>query len=184
MPGDIIWDALTAPLHFEFQAFCAAARLFVEEVVYIAARCADVPHGKVTKGSWEARPLMLDDPRTETANSAEVAVLRAHAEWFRVLNGYRNAFLHHGWRHGSGHADEASISSSAHAPERNALLLPDPESVKSHTKPFQWSWSKATRIDKVMGQLREEHLQLIGELCEGCWATPVPATGSVPIGRG
>ena len=180
VPGDVFWDGMATCMHYEMQALAGAARVFVDELVYLAA----ARHTPALSGSqaakWKAKELICTPLSPESKfDVPEVRILRGHVAWFDALNAYRNTFFHSSWEHGTGHYDadggQASVS-----PARNALLVPDRGSLTTSSKPSDWTWEDGTTVDDVCERVHTGLETVIGELCEGEWGCPVPAPGSVP----
>lgn len=180
-PGEVFFDTLATCVHFELQAFCGATRLIVDELIYIAARRHGASQSAATRSPWSASDLILPSTHSMAESVPELRRLRHRRDWYDTLNTYRNAFFHHGWRHGSGHADPSVLSELARAPSRNALLVPDKDSIRSRSKPFNWTWTQGTTIDDVVKIVREGLVGLVQELCLEDWCTPEPAPGNIPI---
>ena len=181
LPGEVFWDTLTTCVHFELQAFCGAARLLVDELLYLTARRHGVPPRDAVKHPWEAHQIFSGSPPVSLAAMAEVRRMSGYKDWFQTLNTYRNAFFHHGWRHGSGHGDLHQPTSLSSAPGRNALFGPDQDSIKSKSEPCDWTWVKGTTIDDVSSTVRNGLLRILDELCTDEWGVDAPKSGRVPI---
>lgn len=179
LPGQVFWDELVETLHFELQAFCGAARMALDEVVYIAARRHAVPPKKARRKPWETADL-LKEPVPPECNVAEVALLRQKVDWFVLLNAYRNSVFHHGWTHGSGHFAKEDLRAAARDPSANALLVPDKASLGGRSKPHERTFNDGTTVDDVMRDAHDGLDEVLRELCEGPWATPEPTPGRVP----
>jgi hypothetical protein len=130
---------------------------------------------------WETSNVIAGDLDVGSpCDVPEVRRLRAHSSWFATLNAYRNSFFHHGWRHGSGNYGEGEEHSAARSPAANGLLLPDQESLKSRSKPHEWTWNNGQTVDAIARMVHEGLDAVVGELCEKEWGTPVPERGTFP----
>lgn len=85
LPGQVFWDEYVETLHFELQAFCGAARMILDELVYLSARRHGITPKKARLKPWETAALIKETPPPECA-IPEVAVLRNNADWFALLN--------------------------------------------------------------------------------------------------
>jgi hypothetical protein len=179
VPGDVFWDALTAPLHFELQALCGAARTCLDEVVYIAARRHGVTSNKAKREPWVTNKL-IKEPLPAVCDASEVKRLRSRSHWYDTLNAYRNSAYHHGSRFGGGHYSFGDKRQSAKSPSMNALLLPDASCLLNRKKPFEWTWTKETRADAVAELVHTGLDDLIREIAELDWQTPEPPPGTAP----
>lgn len=112
------------------------------------------------------------------ADVEEVQGLRARAEWFDTLNAYRSSFFHNGWRHGSGHFDADDLRAASKAPSMNALLVPDRSSLRSRSKPHEWTYNDGRTVDSVAETVRAGLDKLLRAIFEGPWRTPEPASWS------
>ena len=181
LPGEVFWDGLVEVVHFEFQAFCGAARMALDEVVYLIARRHGVAPKDARKRPWETAELFKSalPPQCQVA---EVQLMRTMLPWFETLNVYRNSFFHHGWRHGTGHFDVGELRSAAGNPAANALLVPDRASLGSRSKPHERTYTLRTTVDEVVREVQAGLERLIGDLCIGPWATPMPtpSEGRIP----
>lgn len=181
LPGEVFWDTLTTCVHFELQAFCGAARLLVDELLYITARRHGVSPRDAVRTPWEANLIFSSSPPASIGIIPEVRRMSGYKDWFQTLSTYRNAFFHHGWRHGSGHGDLVQPTSLSSSPSRNALIVPDQDSIKPRSKPFDWTWVKGMTIDDVSTIVRDGLVKLLAELCADEWGIDVPKSGTVPI---
>jgi hypothetical protein len=179
LPGEVFWDEFVETLHFELQAFCGAARMLLDELVYIVARRHGAVPTRARKSPWETADLVRK-PLPEECAVEEIELLRRKAQWFDLLNAYRNSFFHHGWRHGTGHYASDDIRASARNPAANALLVPDRSSLGGRSKPNERSYADGTTVDDVLRLAREGLHDLLLELCEGPWSTAEPAPGTAP----
>lgn len=179
LPGVVFWDELAECLHFELQAYCGAARMMLDELVYLVARRHGVPPNKARKSPWETADLMKK-PVPAECQVPEVVHLRSRLPWFELLNSYRNSFFHHGWRHGSGHYSLTDQRASARNPAANALLVPDKSSLGGRSRPHERTYNDGTTIDEVMSLASRGLDELLRELCEVHWITPEPAPGRLP----
>lgn len=180
VPGELFWDACMTHLYFEAAALCGAARLIVDEVLYIGARRHGATPAKAVQKPWLAGTALSTTAPNWLRAVPEVARLRAHDPWYRTLNAYRNAFYHNGWMHGSGHAEANTSGSAAGMPSRNGLLVPDQGSLVYGSKPFQWTWNDGTSVDDVVARVHGGLHDLLRELCEDDWAAPNHPPGSLP----
>ncbi len=178
-PGEVFYDSLAAPLHFELQGLCGAARTCLDEIVYLVARRYGVPPRKATQKPWETSKL-ISEPLPASCNTPEIQRLRARSTWFATLNAYRNSAHHHGWRFGGGHYDYNDRRKAAKSPAMNALLLPDVSSLVGRRKPFEWTWNSGARADSVAELVYRGLDELLFELCAVDWGMPVPPPGTAP----
>lgn len=178
-PGDVFWDGLGRFLHFELQAFTAAARTTLDELVYLIARVHGATSKKARKGPWSTNALFTKDLPT-ACDVPEVRLLREYADWYDWLNTYRNASFHHGWISGTGHFESDSTDIAASSPSMNALLLPDRDSLRGRGKPFEWTWDEGNTVDRLVQKLEGGFKNLLTAVFERAWGTSLPAPGSVP----
>ncbi len=172
-PGDVFWDAAVSSMHYELQALAGAARLLVDEVLFLTAR----RHGQ---RDWEAVPLFRDPVAPGSPKDVpEVHRLRGHLAWFELLNAYRNTFFHRGWRHGSGHFDKDGRK-AAELPRMNALLVPDQASLSKRSRPYDWTYNERTTVDDVGTGIHQGMIGMVGDLCANAWGTILPPPGRVP----
>lgn len=177
LPGEVIWDALVEFLHFEMQAFAGASRALLDELSYIFAR-AHGADAKQARGKLWATADLVQRELPAGCDVPEVRILREQSAWFDVLNGFRNAFFHHGWAHGGG-ALETTGDSLSRDPVRNGLLIPDRESLRGRGKPFEWTWTEARTIDTVVQEIREGLDGLLWRLFDDVWVMPGYRAGIV-----
>lgn len=185
IPGEVFYDAIVECLHFEFQASCGAARMALDELVYIIARRHGVSETRArakARGDklWETNNLFTCTTLAEECDVPEIAEMRSRRDWYDTLNAYRNAFFHHGWRHGAGYFAKDDDTKASKAPSRNALILPDRTSLKGRNKPYEWTWNEGQMLDDVARSVHEDLGELINTLCSKHWGTPEPAQGSIP----
>jgi hypothetical protein len=119
MPGAIMGDSLVDCLHFELQAFCGAARMTLDELVYLAARRQGQHPKQARRAPWETSDLVTKE-LPPVCDVPEIRRLRERASWFATLNAYRNSAFHHGWRHGAGHFSADDLRQAA----KNAATNP------------------------------------------------------------
>lgn len=179
LPGEVFWDEFVETLYFELQAFCGAARMVLDELVYIVARRHGVAPKRAKRRPWETAEL-FQKPVPAECQVAEVELMRQKTDWFELLNSYRNSFFHHGWRHGSGHFSGNDARSAARNPAANAMLVPDQKSIGGRSKPHERTYADGTTIDDVMRPAKQGLSQLLQELCEGPWSTAEPTPGTKP----
>jgi hypothetical protein len=179
LPGEVFWDEFVEVLHHEMQAFCGAARMSLDEIVYLVARVHGVQANRARKKPWETADLMTE-PLPVECQVPEIAIARARLPWFLLLNAYRNSFYHHGWRHGSGHFALDDARQAASDPAANALIVPDQSSLGRRSKPHEWTYKDGTTIDDVMRLASEGFDGLLKDLCEQGWSTAEPQPGTVP----
>jgi hypothetical protein len=183
-PGEIFYDAAVDCLHYEFQASCGAARMSLDELVYIIARRHGATGAEAKRrGTWETDNVITSNKAAAEYTLPEVAELRSRQEWYKTLKSYRNSFFHHGWRHGTGHFAKESKVQAAKVASRNALILPDRASLSGRSKPHEWTWNDSTMIDDVAGSIHDGLEGLLKCLCENHWATAEPTKGTVPPER-
>lgn len=181
LPGEIFWDAAGQYVHFEMQAFCGAARMVADELVYIAARRAGVETRKAARKPWETADLVRGENVPAACATIEIEILRRDAAWFGTLNTYRNSVFHHGWRHGVGHADADDPRMSATNPAMNALLVPDQGSLIGRSKPFSWTYADGWTVDRVVSVIAEGLERVVSAICNDAWGTPAPIPGKAPV---
>ena len=174
----MFWDEFVEVLHHEMQAFCGAARMLLDELVYLVARAHGVAANRARKRPWETAELMTEALPAE-CQVPEIGVMRAHLPWFQLLNAYRNSFFHHGWRHGSGHFANDDSRHAATDPAANALIVPDQSSLGRRSKPHEWTYNDGTTTDDVMRLANEGLDGLLRTLCEQTWSVPEPQPGTV-----
>jgi hypothetical protein len=179
LPGRVFWDEFVETLHYELQAFRGAARMALDEIVYLGARRSGVDPMVARERPWETAKLITSDVPPQCA-IVEVDVLRTKRTWFGLLNAYRNSFFHNGWTHGSGHFAEDDLRSAARDPAANALLVPDLSSLSKRSKPHERTFNTCTTVDDVMRDAHGGFDEVLRELCEGPWATPEPPPGRLP----
>ena len=180
IPGEIFWDALVDCVHFELHAFCGAARMTLDELVYLIARRHAVDGKRARNRPWETSDLITTQSLVPECNVSEVHRLRARRTWFGTLNSYRNSYFHHGTRHGSGHFATDDGRAATLKPAMNALLLPDENSLVGRRKPFEWTWNDGKTVDGVAVEIRTGLRELLAEICTVDWQTPEPAPGARP----
>lgn len=178
-PGDVFWDGLGRFLHFELQAFTAAARAALDELVYLIARIHGATSKKARGKPWATNDLFTKDLPT-ACDVPEVHLLRKYADWYDWLNAYRNASFHHGWVSGTGHFSIDSTDKAASLPSMNALLLPDRDSLRGRGKPFEWTWSEGNNVDDLVRRLETGFGDLLRDMFENAWGVPTPAAGLMP----
>jgi hypothetical protein len=170
-PGDVFFDAAVATMHYELQALAGAARLLVDEVVFLIAK-------RYGQQGWAAARIFRDPVAVASpADQPEVHRLRNHTAWFDLLNTYRNAFFHSGWKHGSGHFEPER--KAAGLPAMNALLVPDRVSLAGRSRPYEWTYNDGTTVDDVCNGVYEGLLTMLGDLCAHEWGTPLPTPGTI-----
>ncbi|HVY30065.1 MAG TPA: hypothetical protein VHB79_26085 [Polyangiaceae bacterium] len=179
LPGEVFWDEFVETLHFELQAFCGAARMVLDELVYLIARRHGVAPKRARRAPWETADLVKKDlpPQCQVL---EVELIRKKSDWFDLLNAYRNSFFHHGWRHGTGHYAPGDIRAAARNPAANALLVPDRTSLVGRSKPHERTYVDGTTVDDVLQRGTEGLHQLLRELCDGPWSAAEPPPGTAP----
>lgn len=181
LPGEVLWDGVVAGLHFELQAMSGAARVAIDEIIYIIARRHRVDPRQASQEPWAASCLIPRRRRLDRRTDVEeVRELRARAEWFDTLNAYRNSFFHNGWRHGGGHFDADDLRAASKAPSMNALLVPDRSSLRSRSKPHEWTYKDGRTVDDVAKAVRDGLDQSLRAIFEGPWRTPEPSPGRLP----
>lgn len=182
VPGEIVFDTVVDALHFELQAFCGAVRTALDEAAYLIARRHGVPARRAKSDPWTTHKLAIE--KVEAACLVpEIVRLRDAADWFKMVNAYRNSAYHHGWRHGAGHFDPGDARQAARSPAMNALLLPDQESLRAKSKPHEWTWARGLTVDGVVADVYSGFTKFFSDLCCYDWATPVPAEGTMPRER-
>jgi hypothetical protein len=163
-PGDVFFDVAVSAMHYELQALAGAARLLVDELLFLIARC----HGQ---RGWEAVPLLRDPIVSGSPmDISEIHRLRGHRAWFDLLNAYRNAFFHRGWQHGSGHYDSDGRQ-AAELPRMNALLVPDRASLTTRSRPYDWTYNDKSTVDDVGTGIHQGMIAMVGDLCANEWGT-------------
>lgn len=178
VPGEVKWDSLLEYVHFELQAFAGAARMLLDEIVYITARVHGVPPNRARKSPWETHEMVRASLPAE-CDVPEVRALAARAVWFDTLNAFRNTFYHHGWTHGGGHYSSDDSRLSSQAPEANGLLVPDRESLRGRSKPHEWTWTSRRTIDDVAAEIRNGLDDFLEELFRE-WKITDAAPGTMP----
>ena len=179
LPGEVFWDEFVETLHHEMQAFCGAARMLLDEIVYLVARIHGVPANRARKKPWETSDLM-NEPLPRECQVLEMDIARVRLAWFQLLNAYRNSFFHHGWRHGSGHFAADDARQAATEPAANALIVPDRSSLSRRSRPHEWTYKDGTTTDDVMRLANEGLDGLVKDLCEQAWSIREPQPGTVP----
>lgn len=179
LPGEVFWDEFVETLHFELQAFCGAARMVLDELVYLVARRHGVAPKRARRAPWETADLVRK-PLPRECQVPEVEAIRRRSDWFDLLNAYRNSFFHHGWRHGTGHYGPEDIRTAARNPAANALLVADQSSLGGRSKPHERTYGDGTTVDDVVGLAKDGLHELLRELCEGPWSAAEPGSGTVP----
>jgi hypothetical protein len=175
-PGEVFFDAAVSAMHYELQALAGAARLLVDEIVFLIAR----RHGQHGQQSWEAVPLIRKPIVSGSSmDISEIHRLRGHRVWFDLLNDYRNTFFHRGWQLGSGHYDNDGRQ-AAELPRMNSLLVPDQASLTNRSKPYDWTYNNKTTIDDVATRIHQGMIEMVGDLCLNEWGTSVPPPGRIP----
>ncbi len=170
LPIEISYDASLKYMYFEIQALFGSIRLFLDEIIYIIARKEGNTHDESFSGDWAVNNVFKTSPPIAIRHVPEI-VHAAHFEtWYSKLNGYRNAFYHHGWNFSSGHSDTNDLSSRASSPQHNGFFVPDLDSVKRNSKPFQWTWNDKTQILDVVADVKSEFKRFIEGLVFTVWA--------------
>jgi hypothetical protein len=181
LPGEVLWDGVVAGLHFELQAMSGAARVALDELIYVIARRHRVDPRRASQEPWAASSLIPRRCRLDRhTNVEEVRELRKRADWFDTLNAYRNSFFHNGWRHGGGHFDADDTRAASKTPSMNALLVPDRSSLRSRSKPHEWTYDEGRTVDSMAETIRNGLDQALRAIFEGPWRTPEPAPGRLP----
>lgn len=178
-PGDVFWDGLGRFLHFELQAFTAAARTALDELVYLIARIHGAGSKKARGEPWATNDLFTQE-LSPACDVPEVRILRKYADWYDWLNAYRNASFHHGWVSGTGHFNVGSTDKAASFPSMNALLLPDRNSLRGRGKPFEWTWDEGNNVDDLASKFEAGFADLMRDIFENVWGKPTPGAGSMP----
>lgn len=179
LPGEVFWDEFVETLHFELQAFCGAARMALDELVYLVARRHGVAPKRARRSPWETAAL-VKEPLPAECQVKEIELVRQKSDWFDLLNAYRNSFFHHGWRHGTGHYAPDDINASAKNPAANALLVADRRSLAARSKPHERTYIDGTTVDDVLSLAKHGLHELLKELCEGPWSSAEPQPGTAP----
>ena len=104
-----------------------------------------------------------------------------YLRWFEILNSYRNAFFHHGWLHGNNINYIGNNKNKFQLSRNNAFLLPDWESIKSNSKPSNWSWENGYQLFDIAKLSLDGLKDLINDLCSNYWSIPVPAPGEISV---
>lgn len=179
-PGDVFWDAAVSCMHYELQAMAGAARVIVDELLFLTARRYRPTLSAQEERSWAGATVFRDPvvPGSLT-DVPEVHRLCRHRKWFDLLNAYRNMFFHRGWQHGSGHFNEDGRR-AAQLPKMNALLVPDQRSLTSRSRPYDWTWHDRTTVDEVASRIHAGLVTLLKEVCTEDWDTGVPQPGTLP----
>lgn len=171
-PGDVFFDDAVYVMHYELQALAGAARLLVDEVLFLIAKRHGTNHL-----DWKAAQVLRETiVPGSPADRADIHRLRIHRGWFDMLNSYRNAFFHSGWKHGSGHF-ERDGRQAGEQPGMNALLMPDRAALRR--PPYEWTYNDRTSIDDVCGGIYKGLITMLGDLCTNEWGTPVPPPGTM-----
>lgn len=181
LPGEVTYDEYVEPLHYELQAFCGAARMTLDEIVYVVARRHGVQPKAARRKPWETSDLLkkaMTPPPQCLVD--EIKFLRTKDTFFDLLNAYRNTFFHHGWQHAFGHFDPSDGRSSAKTADTNGLLVPDMSSLVGRSKPSEWTYLEGRTIDDVYRGVNEGFDTTLKELFENYWATPEPKPGTKP----
>lgn len=180
LPGEVIWDNLIEYVHFELQAFAGACRTLLDELVYIIARRHGASRSRARQAPWHTADLCKKELPVE-CTVPEVQAIRNLESWFDTLNAFRNTFFHHGWRHGGGHFSAEDLRASTQSPASNGLLVPDRESLRGRSKPFEWTWTNRTTVDEVALQVRQGTERLLDDILGSAWGTPIPPPGTAPM---
>jgi hypothetical protein len=182
LPNEIFFDSSLKYLYFEIQSLFGAIRLFLDELMYLVARNHGFSHEDAVSGNWEAKNIFTLSQPNATKHFYEVKYVLSHLNWYEKLNKYRNAFYHHGWNHQFGHSDTKDISSLASSEKYNGLFVPDESSVKTKSKPFQWTWNNKTHIYKLVSEIEIGFEKFITGLIRDVWLIPsFDVTGTIPI---
>jgi hypothetical protein len=182
LPTEISYDASLKYMYFEIQALFGSIRLFLDEILYIVARKYGETHEHSFSGSWKVNNVFKSIPPNQTRNHPEIIHAANYADWYVKLNGYRNAFYHHGWNYSSGHSDNNELGSRANSPQHNGFFAPDLDSLKQNSKPFQWTWNDKTQISDIVENVKSEFEEFIENLVFTVWAvTKQDYSGATPI---
>jgi hypothetical protein len=171
-PGEVFFDDAATTMHYELQAMAGAARLLVDELLFIVA----IRYGTA---AWEPSAVLRKPIAPgSSADRSEIHRLRTHLPWFDVLNAYRNTFFHSGWSHGSGHFD-LDGRRAAESPEMNALLVPDRGSLARGNRAYDWTYNDGTTVDDIAECIHGGMIAMVDDMCAKEWATPVPPPGTM-----
>lgn len=180
-PGEVFWDFAVSSMYCEVQALAGAARVIVDQMLFLMASRIESTMSRRRERRWEAHAIFNEDipPGSET-DIPEVHRIRRHKPWLDLLNAYRNGFFHGAWQHGSGHYDNDGRI-AARLPRMNALLVPDRASLAGRGLPWDWTWADNTSIDEVATRIHDGIAAMVNDICVNEWNTDIPAEGSLPV---
>ncbi len=188
-PGEVLmYQSVAKAITFEATDLLVAARSFVDQVVYIAARRSGEPHSRADKWAVSAILQSADVARqkrlrmpSEHVSSEEIRLLDVRFRaWFDDLNIYRNALVHRGDRSNAcAYYPPASEKYGADNHTANVMLIPDSGSLRGgNPRSNRWTYKDRRRLEELVLGIYEGCLAFAAELV-AMWGGTIPtSTGS------
>lgn len=181
--GVVAGDLLARFALFEATGMLAAAKGFVEEVLFIAARRSGESASAGDRWSLDGavKENLVATPACKY-NVGEVQLLQGRRDWYERVNGYRNVLIHRGWKEtpGAGYFPRDARVREASLPDINLYLVPDPSSIPRPHRATAWTYADGLRLDDLL-QEAWIGLEAYAEELRTLWGLSVPPPGTVPV---